>query len=79
MLRGELVMEHLSNGSLEGLLHHALCLCDCRSVALTACETADHPSSDECEEGMGKNQLPQWLLSPHHSGLAMHLSLFSYN
>lgn len=46
-LTGELVMECLSSGSCEVLLHCALCLCSHRLIVLRACETAGHSSSDE--------------------------------
>jgi len=71
-------MECFSNKSLEGLLHHALRLCDCRSVALRACETAGHPSSEEMWRWCGEDPLSSVVShSPcHHSRLAMQLSLF---
>lgn len=86
MLRDELVMECLSNGSLEGLLHHAVCLCDCRLVAHRACETAGHPSSDEMWRWRGEEPVssvvtcspPSSLSTSEYQYSPMHLSLFSW-
>lgn len=71
-LRRELVMECLSSGSREVLLHHALRLCNCRLVVLRACETAGHPSSREMWRWHGEPASSEVTHSPpHHSSLLL--------